>query len=256
MNTTLNQGHFLGRGKTTIILPVLARDEEPQKTTQESMFSYIRLSDGGNARHFGPRSEGKIISGIAANVLKESPIKWSEFQKNGNIRKLIGEVIPGFEKMGNIDQTKEEFYIEGRILHSSQFPTANGRASFTVCPLPKLSTKTINASIFKLMTVRSEGQFNTVVYEKEDRYRGVTSRDIIFMNPEDIYSIGIMEGERVMVKNETGLLDNQKVAAYPIKKGNVMMYYPEANILVPREYDNKSRTPSFKSIDVEIIKRN
>ena len=58
MNTTLNQGHFRGRGKATIVLPVLARDEEPQKTTQESMFNYIRLSDGGKERHFGPRSEG------------------------------------------------------------------------------------------------------------------------------------------------------------------------------------------------------
>jgi hypothetical protein len=42
--------------------------------------------------------------------------------------------------------------------------------------------------------------------------------------------------------------------AYPIKAGNVMMYYPEANILVPRNFDIKSRTPSFKSIDVKIIR--
>lgn len=256
MNTTLNQGHFLGRGKTTIVLPVLARDEEPQKTTQESMFSYIRLSDGGKSRHSGPRSEGNIISDIAMRVLKKSPIKWTEFYQNGNIRKLIGEIIPGFEKMSSIDQTKEEFHISGRILHSPEFPTDDGRASFTVCPLPQLSTETNSESTFKLMTVRSEGQFNTVVYDKEDRYRGASSRDIIFMNAEDIHSIGIQEGERVMVTNATGILDNQKVMAYPIKTGNVMMYYPEANILVPREFDKRSRTPSFKSIDVKVTKKN
>ena len=255
MNTTLNQGHFRGRGKTTIVLPVLARDEESQKTTQESMFSYIRLSDGGKSRHSGPRSEGNIISGIAMRVLKESPIKWTEFYQNGNIRTLIGKIIPGFEKMSSIDQTKEEFHISGRILHSPEFPTADGRAIFTVCPLPQLSNKTNVDFTFKLMTVRSEGQFNTVVYDNEDRYRGADSRDIIFMNPEDIHSIGVHEGGRVAVENETGILDNQKVMAYPIKMGNVMMYYPEANILVPREYDNRSLTPSFKSIDVKITKR-
>ena len=56
------------------------------------------------------------------------------------------------------------------------------------------------------MTVRSEGQFNTVVYDKEDRYRGVKSRDVIFMNAEDIHSLSIQEGERVTVKNATGKL--------------------------------------------------
>ncbi|MCA9296347.1 MAG: molybdopterin-dependent oxidoreductase, partial [Phycisphaerales bacterium] len=39
LSTTLNTGHVAGRGRETIILPVLARDEEPQKTTQESMFN-------------------------------------------------------------------------------------------------------------------------------------------------------------------------------------------------------------------------
>ncbi|MEX2172907.1 MAG: molybdopterin-dependent oxidoreductase, partial [Pirellulaceae bacterium] len=54
LNTTLNTGHAHGLAKETIILPVLARDEEPQPTTQESMFNYIRLSDGGPRRHAGP----------------------------------------------------------------------------------------------------------------------------------------------------------------------------------------------------------
>ncbi|MDH5762726.1 MAG: molybdopterin-dependent oxidoreductase, partial [Nitrospinota bacterium] len=57
MNTTLNPSHFLGRGKTTLILPVLARDEEPEPTTQESMFSFVRMSNGGLPRFSGLKSE-------------------------------------------------------------------------------------------------------------------------------------------------------------------------------------------------------
>ena len=64
MSTTLNTGHAWGRGKETIVLPVLARDEEPQPTTQESMFNYVRLSDGGPARHEGPRAEVAVIADI------------------------------------------------------------------------------------------------------------------------------------------------------------------------------------------------
>ncbi|NCY02611.1 MAG: histidine kinase, partial [Planctomycetia bacterium] len=47
LSTSLNTGHAWGTGaEETIILPVLARDEEPEPSTQESMFSYVRLSDG------------------------------------------------------------------------------------------------------------------------------------------------------------------------------------------------------------------
>ena len=42
----------------------------------------------------------------------------------------------------------------------------------------------------RLMTVRSEGQFNTVVYEEEDIYRGQERRDVILMNPADMQPPG------------------------------------------------------------------
>ncbi|HEX6960604.1 MAG TPA: molybdopterin-dependent oxidoreductase, partial [Lacipirellula sp.] len=68
LSTTLNTGHAYGLAHETIILPVLARDEEPQPTTQESMFNFVRLSEGGPARHAGPQSEVEVIASIAAEV--------------------------------------------------------------------------------------------------------------------------------------------------------------------------------------------
>ena len=73
LSTTLNTGHAHGLARETIILPVLARDEEPQPTTQESMFNYIRLSDGGPRRHEGTRSEIDIIASIAERVARRQP---------------------------------------------------------------------------------------------------------------------------------------------------------------------------------------
>ena len=69
LNTTLNTGHAHGLADETILLPALARDEEPQATTQESMFNFVRLSDGGPARHVGPKSEIEIIARIASGLL-------------------------------------------------------------------------------------------------------------------------------------------------------------------------------------------
>lgn len=254
MNTTLNQGHLRGRGKTTLVLPVLARDEESQPTTQESMFSFVRLSDGGKSRYAGPRSEVSIIAEVAQHLLPDGPISWREMQQHGNIRQMIGSVVPGFAKIRDIDRSREEFHIEGRTLHAPQFPTANGKAAFKVCPIPKVPGKNSGPDQFTLMTIRSEGQFNTVVYDMEDRYRGVKSRKVVLMNAEDIQSAGLRENDRVTVKNETGELTSQTVVAYPIKSGNIMMYYPEANALVPKTIDPQSKTPSFKSIGVTVLK--
>jgi len=62
MNTTLNSGHFIGVDKEVLVLPVTTCDEEHQGTTQESMFNFIRLSDGGNTRIENARSEIDIIT--------------------------------------------------------------------------------------------------------------------------------------------------------------------------------------------------
>ena len=87
LSTTLNTGHAFGLGKNTLILPVLARDEEPQPTTQESMFNYVRLSDGGPRRHHGPESEVKVIATIASRILGSAqPIDFDAMQQTANIR--------------------------------------------------------------------------------------------------------------------------------------------------------------------------
>jgi anaerobic selenocysteine-containing dehydrogenase len=38
------------------------------------------------------------------------------------------------------------------------------------------------------------------------------------------------------------------VAFVDIRPGNLAMYYPEANLLVPRRIDPRSKTPAFKSV--------
>ena len=216
------------------------------------MFSFIRLSEGGPARYFGPRSEIKIISEIAEKVLSNDPLPWDKFGKTKNTRQLISEVIPGFDALKNIDKMGKEFHIKGRTLHNSEFPVSGGKANFKVCPIPAVRKNSQNQ--FILMTVRSEGQFNTVVYDTEDRYRGISGRNVVLMNKNDMTALGLSENCRVTVKNTTGTMSGQRAVAYPIKEGNIMMYYPESNILVPRNSDPQSKTPSFKSIEVILEK--
>ncbi|AIE86930.1 FdhF/YdeP family oxidoreductase [Fimbriimonas ginsengisoli] len=251
MNTTLNTGHAHGLGKTTVILPVLARDEEPQSTTQESMFNYVRLSDGGPARHEGPRSEVAVLADIAFRALGEGgPLDWSKLHDHDEIRKLIARLVPGFEELESIGETKREFHIPGRILHEPKFPTPSGRALFRAHPIPKNAP--LGERQLRLMTVRSEGQFNSVVYEEQDIYRGQERRDVILMNARDIERLDLHADQPVTVRNEVGTMRNIVVRPFDIAEGCALMYYPEANVLVPRKTDPRSRTPAFKAAVVTV----
>jgi len=245
ITTKLNEGHVHGRGRTAIVLPVLARDEESQCTTQESMFNYVRLSEGGEPAVEGDlRSEVEVIAALAELVLPPGRFDWSAFRSHERLRQEMAKVVPGYAAIGDIDQTRREFHVAGRVLHAPPFPTADGKAHFHVTPLPAFAPP---AGEFRLMTLRSEGQFNTVVYEEEDLYRGNRRRDVVMMAAEDAARLGLGEGDPVVVETETGRL-RVTAAIAGLKPGNLAMYYPEANVLVPRRLDPRSKTPAFKSV--------
>jgi molybdopterin-dependent oxidoreductase alpha subunit len=249
ITTKLNEGHIHSRGQTSLILPALARDEERQCTTQESMFNFVRLSDGGAAAAAAEmRPEVEIIATLAGMVLPDSPVDFARWHDHAAIRAAIAAVVPGYEAIGEIDRTREEFQIAGRTLHAPHFNTASGKARAAVTPVPEFP---LADGEFRLMTLRSEGQFNTVVYEDEDIYRGNERRDVVMMNAEDAASRGLQRNQPVEVANDTGRM-TAIVRFAPLPRGNLAMYYPEANVLIPRRADPASGTPAFKSTAVRV----
>ena len=142
LSTTLNTGHAWGAGEETLILPVLARDEEPQPTTQESMFNYVRLSDGGPPRHRGTAQRGRRSSptlGRARARRRRRRSTGRELESHAAIRELIAELIPGYEPMAEIDRTKAG--VSHRRPHVSTqptFPTPSGQGAVPRrSPLPR-----------------------------------------------------------------------------------------------------------------------
>ncbi|MDX1390569.1 MAG: molybdopterin-dependent oxidoreductase, partial [Acidobacteriota bacterium] len=100
ITTKLNLGHIHGRGKVNLLLPVLARDEEKQATTQESMFNFVRLSDGGAPPPTADiRSEVEVITALAARVLPPGPFPFEKMGDHRAIREVIADVVPGFEEI-------------------------------------------------------------------------------------------------------------------------------------------------------------
>ncbi len=253
LTTTLNRGHVHGlEGGDTLILPVTARDEEWQPTTQESMFNYVRLSDGGIRRLGNVRPETHILADLASHMLPDSAIDFAAFKQHRKLREAIAATVPGMEELADIDVAKREFHIRNRVLHTPQFGGPEGRAQMQVVPLPPYAAPVSGKHMLKLATVRSEGQFNTIIYEEQDSYRRKAGRRAIMLNAEDMAELGLTEGETVDVCSTTGRMPGARAMRYDLPKGSALAYYPEANVLVSTAVDPRSKTPAFKSVDVWI----
>ena len=80
------------------------------------------------------------------------------------------------------------------------FATATGKAVFTANPL---EYPFIPHGRLLLQTLRSHDQYNTTIYGKDDRYRGIHGgRRVILVNPKDIQKLGFVEGDIVDLVSE------------------------------------------------------
>lgn len=250
LTTTLNQGHVHGLGEGEVmILPVTARDEEWEPTTQESMFNFVRLSDGGINRIDSVRPESWILGQLGRRMLPNSPIDFAAFSGHARLRDAIAAIVPGMEDLADIDVAKREFHIRNRVLHAPSFGTPDGKAHFVVTPVPKAEPGRL-----MLASVRSEGQFNSIIYEETDSYRGKAGRLAVFLNAEDMAERGLVEGQGVTVTSDAGQMQGL-ATRFDLPRGSALAYYPEANVLVGTAVDPRSKTPAFKSIPVEVAAR-
>ncbi|BAG05246.1 oxidoreductase alpha subunit [Microcystis aeruginosa NIES-843] len=265
--TKPNLGHFQGLARqNTVILPVFARFENPHPTTTESGNNFVRFNERGSSHlqgsHVDIISEVELLTNIAVKVLGTNPIDWSRLHDTAYIRQLIAKTIPGYEKIGQLDQTQTEFTISGRIFTEPHFPTSTGKAQMSVTLLPTLKApqkqdfnQPENAPGIALIlgTGRSYGQHNTVVYQVGDKYRGMPHRHCLLINAEDAKKAGFQEHQRVTVQGDAGKLENIELIFGPIREGVGFMFYPEANVLFKAKIDPRCGTPAYKRVPVWVF---
>jgi molybdopterin-dependent oxidoreductase alpha subunit len=256
LSTKPNIGHFHGlAARQTIIVPVLARDEQTFVTTVESGNNFVRHNQPGST-HLDRGlvlSEIEFLTNLAAMALGSEPVDWRRMRDPEYIRQLIATVIPGYGQIASIGSTGKDFTIEGRILHHGLFPTPTGKASMFVTPIPELNVPSVkvvgvtpHAHPFVLITVRSYSQHNTVVYKEGDQYRAMPHRKCLMMHPQDAAQSGLKEHDRVIVQGQAGKLSEVEVIFGDIKLGSILMFYPETNAIIRPEEDPQSDIPAFK----------
>lgn len=263
--TKPNQGHFHGLGaRQTLLLPVFNRFETPHRTTVESGNNWVRLNEPGatHLKRANLTSEVEFLAELAHRLFGNNPINWKNLQDPIYVRKLIAKTVPGYKHIADIDATNKEFEVSGRVFSKPHFSTPNGKAQLTPTPLPELTLPDVDhfggladgerGFVLNLITARSHGQHNTVVYKPADQYRGMPHRHTLLINPEDLQKLGLEAHEQVTVQGEAGSLEKIELIPGSIRQGCGLMFFPEANVLMRGVTDQSCGTPAYKRVPILI----
>lgn len=265
ISTKLNHSHTVV-GNDALILPCLGRTEldlntdgQPQRVTVEDSMSQVHASAGRKKPASGHlRSEPAIVAGMAAATFdpRKQGLDWHALADDyGKIRDLIADTIPGFADFNKKIDDPGGFYL-GNTARDRAWTTDSGKAGFNVTTIPDLS---LPAGQFRLMTMRSHDQYNTTVYDLDDRYRGVRgNREVVFIHPDDLEQLGLGEGDTVDVQSHYAdgkprRVERFTLVTHPITRGCLAGYFPELNPLVSVDsFADRSRTPTSKFIPVTL----
>lgn len=273
VSTKLNRSHVV-TGRRALIIPTLGRTDRDRRGAGEQR---VTVEDSMGAVH-GSRgrldppsddmlSEVAILARLCRRVFdgrEDAPhADWTAMENDYRvIRDHISRVVPGFERYEERIQKGRTFYLPNGARDARRFPTATGKAMFTT---NQVEYPHIPDGRLLLQTLRSHDQYNTTIYGKDDRYRGIRDgRRVVLIHPDDIREQGCEDGEIVDIVSEwhgpNGLEERRasayRLVSYDTPRRNAAAYYPETNVLVPLEsFADVSGTPTSKSIVVRLEKR-
>jgi len=266
--TKLNRTHLIA-ARTTYLLPTLVRSEideqatGPQIVTVEDSTTCIHASRG---KH-GPAgeyllSEPRIVAEIAKATLAPNPkVPWDDWVADyALVRNAIERSYPD-----DFRDFNQRLDIPGGFprpvgARHRIWETDTGKANFK---LPKALSASFDdgrdPNVLRLITLRSNDQFNTTVYGYTDRLRGIhDSRMVVMINREDRVRFGIGKdgNARLTTAADDGITRSMggfQVIDYDIPPGTIAAYYPECNALIPLwQFAEESKTPAAKSVPVRI----
>jgi molybdopterin-dependent oxidoreductase alpha subunit len=266
--TKLNRSHLI-HGEVAYLLPCLGRIEIDR---QHGVAQALAVEDSTGCMH-GSRgyaepasekllSEVAIVAGMAKALLPRNPrIPWDAWVADyALIRDAIEKTYPDIFRDFNKRMWQPGGFHRPIAARERVWKTKTGKANFIVPEAldadPDMAPE--RGDILRLMTLRSNDQFNTTIYGYDDRFRGVHgTRKVLLINTSDIERLGFHEGDLVtattVADDFTRDVHGLRLTSYNIPRGCVAAYYPECNPLVPLWHHAKeSKVPASKSIPIRI----
>ena len=267
--TKLNRSHLI-HGKVSYLLPCLGRIEIDRQASGEQTVSvedstgFMHASVGvAQPAATSLRSEADIIAAIARATLEHNPrVPWTQWVGDyGLVRDAIEATWPDIFRDFNARFRTPGGFQRPIAARERVWKTPTGKANFVLPDgLPSdPDTPEYGDDVLRLMTVRSDDQFNTTIYSLDDRFRGIYgTRMVLLMHADDIQRLGLAAGSTVTAV--TAVDDGQlrevaglRVTPFDIPPGCAAGYFPECNPLVPlAHYAEESKVPAFKSIPVRL----
>lgn len=270
--TKLTRSHLI-HGEIAYLLPCLGRieiDEQasgPQAVSMESSVAHFHGSRG-MAKPASPhlRSEPAIVAGIAKATLQKGSVPWDRWVDDySEIRRAIERTYPETFKDFN-----ERLFQPGGIprplpARERKWVTKTGKANFLAPErlFPAFPAEATGEDVLHLASLRSNDQFNTTIYGYSDRFRGVDgTRQVIFMNADDILRLGFADGDVVdlvttLEPQTSRRVEGFRIVQYDIPEGCCAAYYPETNPLFPLDHHSpKAKTPSYKLLPIRLVRSN
>lgn len=266
--TKLNRTHLVN-GEVAYLLPCLGRIErvmengKAQVLSTEDSTSCIHASVGkAEPADPGLLSETRIVVELAKATLPPNPkVPWDTWVNDyATIRDAIEQTYPDQFRDFNQRMWQPGGFHRPNSARERIWKTATGKANL-IAPPALVATGFDDApGRFRLMTMRSNDQFNTTVYGYDDRFRGIRgTRDVVMMNKDDIAQQGLQEGQVVKLVSDAGdgiarEVGGLSVVAFDIPRGCIGGYYPECNPLIPLSHHTLfSMLPAAKSVPVRIV---
>ncbi|QRE72736.1 FdhF/YdeP family oxidoreductase [Methylobacterium aquaticum] len=265
--TKLNRSHLVN-GEIAYLLPCLGRTEEdkqasgPQAVSIEDTFSCIYGSQGRRtpASDF-LKSEVAIVAGLAKATLAPNPkVTWDAWV--GDYGLVRDEIARTYRE--EFHDFNDRLWIPGGFYRGNSareriWKTETGKAEFTAPEVMSATGFEDAPGRYRLITMRSNDQFNTTIYGYSDRLRGIEgTRDVLLMNPGEIRRAGLSEGQVVTLVSDAGdgitrEVTGLTVTPFSLPDGCLGAYYPEMNPLMAlSHHDIQSGTPAAKSVPVRI----
>ncbi|SDH16393.1 FdhF/YdeP family oxidoreductase [Pelagibacterium luteolum] len=267
--TKLNRSHLFN-GRAAYLLPCLGRIEidrqqgDEQIVTMEDSTAVFHKSKGmREPASPGLRSEPWIVAQIAkATIGSDASIDWDGWVNDyATIRDAMETTWPEMFADFNERIKKPGGFARPIPARERIWKTETGKANFkTPRALQASFDDGEDDTILRLITLRSNDQFNTTVYGYRDRFRGIYgTRMVVLVNKSDIKRFGLKENDVVSLVTvaDDGIhrrMDGFTVLSYDIPQGCIGAYYPEANALIPLyQHAQDSFTPAAKSVPVRIV---
>jgi molybdopterin-dependent oxidoreductase alpha subunit len=268
--TKLNRSHLV-HGEVSYLLPCLGRIEIDAQATGRQVVS-VEDSTSCIHRSRGMRepasphllSEIRIVAGLAKATLEPNPrVDWDAWTGDYSlIRDAIEATYPDRFRDFNRRFGQPGGFHRPIAARDRVWNTPTGRANFV---MPKTKHEDADMpedrrDILRMMTLRSNDQFNTTIYGYDDRFRGIHgSRMVVLMNRNDMDRLGLDEGDDTTIvtaaNDRERRMSGFRVVQYDIPDGCIGTYYPEANALIPLwHHAERSKVPAAKSVPVRVFR--